>query len=146
MSVWYMLILSFIFFPQACQVVWLLVPYGMSGYLIQCYIKQVHSFYHIYHQKAPSAVLSVCNDALNLGKKRLALSRDIGVKQCKHVQLAEQKSMCQCLMVLCILLNFVTFPSVPRYNNVYIVFKEDSYSVKRGMNSNPNPRSPNYKT
>ena len=34
------------------------------------------SFYQIYLQKAPSVVLSVCNDALNL-EKRLALSRDI---------------------------------------------------------------------
>jgi len=35
------------------------------------------SFYQIYLQKAPSVVLSVCNDALNPGEKRLALSRDI---------------------------------------------------------------------
>jgi len=71
------------------------------------------------------------NDALNLGKKSLALSRDIGVKQCKHVELAEQKSMCQCLMVLCILLNFVTFPSVPRYKMFILFSKKIAIGQKR---------------
>ena len=60
-------------------------------YLVVCqaisYISAISSkyisFYQSYLQKAPSGALSVCNDALNLGKKRLALNRDIGVKQCK---------------------------------------------------------------
>jgi len=34
------------------------------------------SFYQIYLQKAPSAVLSVCNDALNL-KKKVSIEQDI---------------------------------------------------------------------